>query len=264
MTPDAEDYWSQARRFTTARIGLGRSGLAVPTRALLDFQLAFARARDAVQSEIDYEALSKEGSLGNCLHVRSEAVDRPTYLLRPDLGRRLSAESARRLERLRSDEGFDVAFVIGDGLSAGAANRYAPELINQCRAELADFSIAPIVVASHARVALADRIAMLLNARLAVMLLGERPGLTTAESLGIYLTWRPTLETQDSGRNCISNVHEEGLSCRAAANMTIWLIREAARLGLSGIKLKENVVKRGGDALTISSSIPALADSKAQ
>lgn len=253
MNPPSDYIWDRVRQFTTARIGLGRAGTAIPTAALLDFQLAFAKARDAVGVPLDIAAVCN--SLAETAAVRSRASDRKTFLLRPDLGRLLDEESVGRLKKLHRDDGYDLAIVIGDGLSAGAAELYAPKVLAECRSHLDGWTIAPIVVASQARVALADHIGETLGARMAMILLGERPGLTTAQSLGIYLTWNPRVGTQDSARNCISNVHETGMNCTVAARAAAWLVKEATRLKVSGVSLKMDATS---PALTDRCSRPAL------
>ncbi len=253
MSDAQDDYWLSMRWFTSARIGIGRSGCAIPTNAVLDFQLAFARARDAVHAPLDGTGLALAMAPAHCLHVRSRAQDRASYLLRPDQGRLLSDDSAALVAESRVDAGFDLVFILADGLSAGATERYAPAVIDHCRAGLAHVSIAPPVIATQARVALGDHVGELLNARMAVILIGERPGLTAAESLGIYLTWHPRVGTLDSARNCISNVHDGGLRVRPAADMTVWLIREAMRLRLTGVGLKEN----SGQGALAAPTVPA-------
>lgn len=237
---NARDLWHQMRQLTSARIGIGRAGVSVPTKPLLDFQLGFARARDAVHTRLNVESLARAASPSECVLVSSLAADRATYLLRPDLGRTLNDESAALLACHASDDGYDLAFVIGDGLSAGASQRYALDIIARCADSLSSFRIAPLVVASQARVALADHVAEVIGARSVMILLGERPGLTTAESLGIYFSWNPRVGMPDSDRNCISNIHNTGLHPQIAARMACWLVREASRLKLSGVMLKED------------------------
>ena len=239
-----ELFWREMRAFTQARIGLGRSGTALPTRALLAFDLAAARARDAVHQPLDTVLIGREAGL-DCLLVESRVPDRATYLRRPDLGRRLSERSAALLHERAGGSGPDVAFVIADGLSASAAADYAMTVVNACRAGLRDLAIGPLVVARQARVALADEIGEIMAARLVVILLGERPGLAVANSLGLYLTWAPRVGTPDSRRNCLSNIHAAGLMPETAGRTATWLIREAFRLRLSGIDLKENAGEDG-------------------
>jgi len=174
------------------------------------------------------------------LAVHSRAQDRHSFLLRPDLGRRLEPTSLHRLEQHKRVKPIDLLLVIGDGLSALAIERHALPLLDAVRELLpADWQIGPLVVAEQARVALADEIGETLGARLVAMLIGERPGLSSPDSLGIYLTYNPSLNCNDSNRNCISNVRPEGLSYTSAAQKLIWLCREARRLKLSGVNLKD-------------------------
>jgi ethanolamine ammonia-lyase small subunit len=235
------DPWQQLKSFTRARIALGRVGSSVPTKEVLDFGMSHAMARDAVHCPLDVESfcggLHESGF--ETLRVKSAAPDRASYLLRPDLGRKLSAASAKRLrDEARKD--LDILFVVGDGLSSLAIANHATPVLECLRALMpAARSEAPVVVATQARVALSDQIGELLRARVVVMLIGERPGLTSPDSLGIYITYAPRAGRQDSERNCISNVRPEGLNYLAAARKTLWLVNEALRLKLSGIGLKD-------------------------
>lgn len=238
---DRRDPWAQFRTVTQARIGLERSGDGLPTAALLDFQLAHAHARDTVHGVVDFERLASEiEPTLPALQVHSAARDRATYLRRPDLGRRLNPASAALLDAERAEEAYDVVFVIGDGLSSAAVNEHALPTLFASLALLADWKTAPVVLAGQARVALGDEICRRLNARLCVILIGERPGLSVADSLGVYLTWSPQIGQKDSGRNCISNIHPHGLTYAQAAHKLVWLMSEAHRLGLTGVGLKEN------------------------
>lgn len=232
------DPWTALRAATPARIGLGRSGDALPVRDVLEFQLAHARARDAVHRPLDAEAirLAVEGAVV----VHSAAADRATYLRRPDLGRTLDAEGRAALEAARPEGGWDAVFVIADGLSPVGVQRHAVPLLQACMARLAGWSIAPTVVAIQARVALGDEIGELLGARLCAVLIGERPGLSVADSVGAYLTYGPRRGRRDSERNCISNVHAAGLSYDAAADMLAWLMTEARSRRLTGVGLKDD------------------------
>jgi len=227
----------QLRNFTSARVGLGAAGVSLPTREVLAFQLAHARARDAVHAELDIPALARE--LGDFVTAHSEAHDRATYLRRPDLGRRLDTESRRRVQEKSGH--FDVAFVIADGLSAQAVQRHAPRILELALPELnaAAWRIAPLVVVQQGRVAIGDEIGQLLGADLAVVLIGERPGLSSPESLGIYLTWEPRAGRTDAERNCISNIHADGLSYPAALQRLVFLLTESRRRCLSGVRLRE-------------------------
>lgn len=230
----ALDPFARFRAATRARIGLGRSGDALPTAALLDFQLSHAKARDAVHGAVDWDALEAEMPQP-AIRVKSQAGDRSTYLRRPDLGRRLHPDSATLL----SKGDWDVVVVVGDGLSAAAVQTWAPQLVWALNVRLNGLSVAPLVLAEQARVALADPIGEALGARLSVMLIGERPGLSVADSLGVYMTHGPRSGRRDSERNCLSNIHAHGLSPAAAADKLVWLITQSLRLGLSGVGLKE-------------------------
>lgn len=233
------ELWARLRRTTPARIGLGRVGHALPLGEVLDFQLAHARARDAVHAALDTAALEAELAPLPVLNVESDAPDRATYLRRPDLGRQLSARSAAMLAGHGGR--CDVVFVIGDGLSATGVQAGAPHLLKACAAELGNLSIGPVVIASQARVALGDPIGEALGARICVMIIGERPGLSVHDSLGIYMTYAPRPGRSDAERNCISNIHGAGgLSPQAAARTLGWLLREALRRELSGVSLKDD------------------------
>jgi ethanolamine ammonia-lyase small subunit len=226
------------REFTPARVDLGRTGHSVPTSELLDFQLAHAKARDAVHLPLDLHSLVLELKQKNipCVALASEARDRFTYLHRPDLGRRLNAESRERLAPLKST--YDAVFVIADGLSALAVHRHAVPLLELILANL-DWKIAPTAIVEQARVGIGDEIGELLGAKLGVVLIGERPGLSSPDSLGIYLTWQPRHGRTDAERNCISNIRAEGLSYELATHKLLFLMTESQRLKLSGVHLKE-------------------------
>jgi ethanolamine ammonia-lyase small subunit len=231
------DLWATLRRHTSARIGLGRAGDSVPTARLLEFEAAHAAARDAVHTPIDLAALRGRLDGLPTVTVRSAAADRSHYLQRPDLGRRLDPECAALL----GPGLFDVAFVITDGLSARAVHDHAAAVLLATLEQLPGWSVAPVVLASQGRVALGDEIAELLGAALVVVLLGERPGLSAADSLGIYLTADPRVGRTDAERNCISNVRPpEGLGYAAAAGKLVHLMREARRLGITGVGLKDD------------------------
>jgi ethanolamine ammonia-lyase small subunit len=231
---------------------LGRAGNSVPTAPLLAFNLSHAQARDAVHHPLDTEALHEQLRAQNfrTLDVHSAAPDREHYLRRPDLGRRLSEESRTALAQL-PEESPDVVFVIGDGLSAFAASRQAIPLLQAVTPQLAGWTMAPVVVARQARVALGDEIGELLNAKIVVMLIGERPGLSSPDSLGIYITYGPKVGCSDAQRNCISNVRPEGLDYPRAAHKLHYLLTHARRLGLTGVGLKDD-----SDALLAATSSP--------
>lgn len=234
MNDVTRDVWARWRSTTKARIGLGRSGDALPTAPLLEFQAAHSRARDAVHGAVDFAALAETLQPHPTIRVRSQAIDRATYLRRPDLGRRLDPASADSL----APGGYDLALVIADGLSACAVETHAAAVTKLCLEKLSDWRIAPIVLAEQARVALGDEVGERLNAATVAVLIGERPGLSVADSLGIYLTWAPRSGRADSERNCISNIHAAGMSHAAASDLLVWLLREAKRRQLSGIGLK--------------------------
>jgi len=234
--------WPALRRATPARIGLGRSGAGLPTAAHLDFQLAHARARDAVHAVFepsriaaDIKALGREAVL-----LRSAAGDRLTYLRRPDLGRRLAAESRERLAaRPPGPPGpIDIVLVIADGLSAAAVHAHAAALLRATLARLGPaLRIGPIAIVEGGRVAIGDEIGGLLGADMAVVLIGERPGLSAADSLGVYVTWQPAPGTADAARNCLSNIRPQGLPIDEAAERLVALLGQARRHRLTGVAL---------------------------
>jgi ethanolamine ammonia-lyase small subunit len=230
------------RHLTPARVGLGRAGASLPTSALLEFTLDHARARDAVHAELDSSAIAAGlDALGlQTLQVSSCAQIRKDYLRRPDLGRKLDAAAQ---DLLASDRRVpcDLAVVIGDGLSPSAVNAHAVELMRNLmpRLESGGIALGPVVVALGARVALGDEIGALLGARMAVMLIGERPGLSAPHSLGVYLTFAPKAGCTDAMRNCVSNIHASGLSYDVAAFKIAWLVREGLTRQLTGVTLKD-------------------------
>lgn len=243
-----EQPWASLRRYTAARIGLGRAGASVPTAAHLAFQQAHAEARDAVHAPLDVEALlSGLRELGEApLWVQSRATDRAVYLQRPDLGRRLGDESATALAALQLPE-TDLAFVLADGLSALALQRQALPLFIALRERLLQgggWTWAPPVIATQARVAIGDEVGALLKSRCVVVLIGERPGLSAPDSLGVYFSWAPHLGLVDAQRNCISNVRPEGLTPAAAAAKLHALLSLARTCQLSGVALKDEEDER--------------------
>lgn len=226
------DPWASLRATTRARIGLGRTGDAPSLDHMLAFQLAHARARDAVHTPLDTAAIAQAIRPNRSVVVRSQAPDRVTYLRRPDLGRVLDPDA-----KLPAGP-WDVVFVIADGLSPIAVQRHAPPLLHACLARLEGWSIGPILIATQARVALGDEIGARLNAQLCPVLIGERPGLSVADSLGVYLTYEPRPGRLDLERNCISNIHPDGMSYQSAADMLVWLMTEARHRKLTGVDLK--------------------------
>jgi ethanolamine ammonia-lyase small subunit len=240
------------RELTPARVGLGRAGASLPTEALLEFTLDHARARDAVHAAFDVPAIIPGlGDLGlEALEVSSRAGNRKDYLRRPDLGRKLDQPS-RDLLASRSAGSCQLAIVVGDGLSPTAVNAHAVELVRHLIARLAAdrIEIGHAVVASGARVALGDEIGAIIGARMIVMLIGERPGLSAPDSLGAYLTFAPKVGLTDADRNCVSNIHGAGLNYDEAAFKIAWLIREGLTRQSTGIALKDE--SGGGSAARI-------------
>jgi len=279
------DPWQMLRRFTAARIALGRTGVSQPTSAQLDFQLAHARARDAVHLALDVDLLRRDieaawPEAGPCIVLHSAAADRNVYLQRPDLGRRLDEASRTVLagqagsgavpdrtakgdavEPLRDGaaaggaEGvdaagvpdasgarpYDVAFVVADGLSALAVAQNAAPFLGVLRARIAaeGWTVAPPVIVQQGRVAVGDEVGALLGAQVVVVLIGERPGLSSPDSMGLYVTWAPRVGLTDERRNCISNVRPAGQSDEEAAGRLYYLLAEARRRRLTGVELKD-------------------------
>jgi ethanolamine ammonia-lyase small subunit len=235
-----QDPWAALRSLTAARIGLLRSGASLATKPLLEFQLAHARARDAVHEPLDEARLLADlGTLGlPVLTVASAAADRRQYLMRPDLGRTLAPAAVRMLASHAGD--YDVAFVVSDGLSARAVQAHAAPLLATTLPELAgEWRIAPLTFVRLGRVAIGDVVAASLNASIAVMLIGERPGLSAPDSMGAYLTWQPTPRTTDAERNCISNIRPEGIGYADAAFKLVHMLRAMRTQRLSGVRLKD-------------------------
>lgn len=234
--------WTNLRRLTPARIALGRAGVSLPTSEHLAFQLAHARARNAVHHALDFKGLEARLTerWGKPWHVSSKAHDRASYLQRPDLGRRLRPAAAKHL-KANSEGPYDLALVIADGLSAFAIERNVAPFLEAFlpHVERSGWTRAPLILAEQARVALGDEIGQIIGARLIVVLIGERPGLSSPDSLGIYLTFAPRIGLTDADRNCISNVRAEGLSYEEAAYKLHYLAAEALRRGLSGVNLKD-------------------------
>jgi ethanolamine ammonia-lyase small subunit len=233
----SEDSWAALRQHTAARIALGRSGASLPTREVLAFEQAHAQARDAVLVPLDADALQAELEADGwrVLRVHSRAADQAAYLARPDWGRRLGTDSLAALE---AKGGADLVLVLSDGLSAIALQRHAAPLLRELRPLLQGLKLAPLVIASRARVALADEVGERLGARIAVSLIGERPGLSSPDSLGAYLTHEPRVGRNDAERNCISNIRPQGLGYAEAAAQLDALLRIALAAGRSGVALR--------------------------
>ena len=240
------DPWQALRQFTAARIALGHTGVSQPTSAQLDFQLAHARARDAVHQSLDSARLAAAleaawpGSASPLL-LHSAAENRNVYLQRPDLGRRLAAPSRARAHAARGDSAFDLSIVIADGLSALAVMQHAAPLLRSLSTLLApeSWTAAPLAIVEQGRVALGDEVGELLGAKIVVVLIGERPGLSSPDSMGLYITWAPRIGLTDERRNCISNVRPAGLGYEDAAHKLHYLLTEARRRQLTGVGLKD-------------------------
>ena len=242
MSGPDDDLWRRLAALTPARIGLGRAGAGLPTHEVLKFGLAHAQARDAVHTPMDAAAVAAEiERLGwPTVTVTSQAPDRATYLRRPDYGRRLSAESRTVLAEAAS-EPVDLALVVADGLSARAVHEGAGPMLAAFKpyADKAGWRLAPVVIATQARVALGDAAGEALKARALAVLIGERPGLSSPDSLGLYVTFEPRPGRSDAERNCISNVRPAGLSHDLAAFKLDWLLTQAFSRGLTGVGLKD-------------------------
>lgn len=268
-----ENAWERLKAFTDARIGLGRAGVSLPTSKLLAFQLAHAQAQDAVHCPLEVEtlanALSKALNLSEApLLVHSHAQDRAMYLQRPDYGRRLNEESREKLQQAAaSQQRYDLAVVIVDGLSALAVQQNSTPFLRALYQMLSsdgyDWQLAPLTIVEQGRVAIGDEVGALLNADAVLVMIGERPGLSSPDSLGLYMTWAPEPGLKDDRRNCISNVRPAGLQVKEAARRFFLLLKEARQLKVSGVKLKdrsEDNVLEGESGATGSTSNFLVAD----
>jgi ethanolamine ammonia-lyase small subunit len=250
MTGAGEISWPGLRRATPARVGLRRTGAALTTADHLDFQLAHARARDAVYARLDTECIIAElGEIGfDSIRLRSAATDRFTYLRRPDLGRRLDGGSRQLLaERPRATT--EVVFVIADGLSATAVNSHAVALLKAVSKHSGPemTRVGPVAVVEGGRVAIGDEIGGLLEADLVAVLIGERPGLSAADSLGVYITWQPAPGTPDAARNCLSNIRPQGLPITEGAKALLRLLAGARHYRMTGVELSRRLSEYRGD-----------------
>lgn len=255
--------WRRLRELTDARIGLGRVGGSLPTAAQLAFQMDHARARDAVHMALDTERLMPEldERFALALRLHSQAADRSEYLRRPDLGRRLSEASRQELARLPAGS-CDVSICVVDGLSARAIHEQAIPFLDAALPEIERLGLSPgpVALVEQGRVAIGDPIGEALGARMSVVLIGERPGLSSPDSLGLYFTWAPRAGRRDSERNCISNIRPRGLSYANAARLLAYLMRQAQALGASGVVLKDDseVDSRLGDGRTGNFLLPPV------
>lgn len=261
--PVVRNPWGALRRFTEARIALGRAGISLPTAPQLAFQRAHAEARDAVHLPLDGDAVARAlAERGHeAVRLHSAARDRSVYLRRPDRGRRLDDASRRALRdrfgdpEAGRDAAFDVAFVVADGLSALAVHAHAVALLDAVGAALpaAGWRVAPVALVEQGRVAIGDEIAAAMGAAMVAVLIGERPGLSAADSLGVYFTFDPGPGRTDAERNCISNIRRAGLGYAEAAHTLLYLMTEARRRGYSGVALKDEA---GGAPTAVETASP--------
>jgi ethanolamine ammonia-lyase small subunit len=238
-----KDEWASLRSFTNARIALGRTGVSVPVQEALQFKMAHAHARDAVFSHLEKDKIFAALQVFQqpVFFLQSKAADRHVYLQRPDLGRSLNNDAVTKLSNFKS-KGYDICISIADGLSSTAVNMNAVQLLILLMPLLQEIklTVAPFCIVEEARVAISDEIASLLKTKISLIFIGERPGLTAADSMGAYLTYNPLIGLTDESRNCISNIRPEAMNYDIAANKIFYLIRESLRLKMSGVALKDN------------------------
>ncbi len=255
-----ENPWAALREYTDARIGLGRAGVSIPTQESLNFQLAHAQAQDAVHLPLDVETvieqlenanlnLNQKQEIFTPILLHSQAVNRTTYLQRPDLGRRLDKKSIEILKKVNTlkDEKYDLSIVVVDGLSSLAikenASIFIKKLLEALNFDNQDWNLAPITIVQQGRVAIGDEVGQILNSKTTIVLIGERPGLSSPDSMGLYLTYNPKVGLTDESRNCISNIRIEGLSYEEAIKKAMYLLKESRRLELSGVNLKDRTTE---------------------
>jgi ethanolamine ammonia-lyase small subunit len=235
------DHWEFLKKLTAARIALGHTGVSLPTKELLSFRLAHAQARDAVYSGLDKHkiVLQLSGSGFDFLEIKSTSTSRNEYLKNPNTGKKLDKDSIELIGHISGT--YDLCFIIADGLSATSVNEHAVEVIRILHSKLKKlhWSIAPVLVAEQARVALSDEAGSLMKAEIVVMLIGERPGLSSPDSMGAYLTYKPAPGLTDERRNCVSNIRPEGLSYYFAAEKLFYLLTEMKTRKISGVQLKD-------------------------
>ncbi|AXX90213.1 ethanolamine ammonia-lyase [Arcobacter suis] len=249
-----ENPWALLKDYTDARIGLGRSGVSIPTSHSLAFQLAHAQAQDAVHLPLDVENIVEQLIVNDInkktspILLHSQAINRTTYLQRPDLGRRLDKNSSEILKKIKANDNtfYDLSIVIVDGLSSLAIKENAINFIKKLMIALKEdkqkWNLSPFSIVQQGRVAIGDEVGELLKAKISIVLIGERPGLSSPDSLGLYLTWNPKVGLSDASRNCISNIRSEGLSYEEAVKKTMYLLKESRRLELSGVNLKDRTI----------------------
>ncbi len=236
-----EDYWQELRNYTHARVAMGRAGNAMPTSEVLKLRIAHAMARDAVRSEMDVNFLSdKLHQLGfNAQQVKSQAIDRLDYIRHPHKGRLLHEQSRRKLESLQMEK-TDLCIIFADGLSADAVNIHAIPFLDLLLKDLIYWNIAPVILVEQGRVGVSDPIGEALKAKISLILLGERPGLSAPTSLGAYITYMPQSGNTDEKRNCVSNIQPSGLSYQQAVAKISYLLHEMRSKQISGVNLKDN------------------------
>lgn len=236
------NLWDKLKEFTSARIAIGRTGNSIPVKNSLEFKLAHAHARDAVYSKLDSEKLQHDLEVHKLpvIHLKSQAVYREQYLQRPDLGRRIDEEAYNLLKPHKGN--YDIAIIIADGLSATAINQNTVPLLEILipAFTMAKFSIAPLCLIEQGRVAIGDDVGAVLNAKLSLILIGERPGLSAADSMGAYITYSPKPGLTDESRNCVSNIRPQGLTAHLAAEKIFYLVQQAIRRQLTGVQLKDD------------------------
>ena len=249
-----ENPWALLKDYTDARIGLGRSGVSIPTFHSLAFQLAHAQAQDAVHLSLDVENIVEQLFVNDInketspILLHSQAINRTTYLQRPDLGRRIDKNSSEILKKIKANDNtfYDLSIVIVDGLSSLAIKENAINFIKKLMTALKEdkqkWNLSPFSIVQQGRVAVGDEVGELLKAKISIVLIGERPGLSSPDSLGLYLTWNPKVGLSDASRNCISNIRSEGLSYEEAVKKTMYLLKESRRLELSGVNLKDRTI----------------------
>ena len=250
-----ENPWAILKDYTDARTGLGRTGVSIPTSHSLVFQLAHAQAQDAVHLPLDVEYVIEQLENINLnkkiftpILLHSQATNRTVYLQRPDLGRRLDKKSIETLKKVNSlkDEEYDLSIVIVDGLSSLAIKEnstiFIKKLVEALNFDSQDWNLSPFTIVQQGRVAVGDEVGELLKAKISLVLIGERPGLSSPDSMGLYLTYNPKVGLTDVSRNCISNVRLDGLSYEEAVKKTMYLLKESRRLELSGVNLKDRTI----------------------
>ncbi len=236
-----KDAWHLLTQYTNARIAMGRAGTSLPTHEVLQLRMAHSQAKDAINSEIDVNSLTEifKAQGLDTLFVQSQVTDRNDYLRNPNKGRLLNYASERLLQSSKTDK-RDLCIIVADGLSATAVNIHAEKIIELLLPQLPDWTLTPIVIAQYSRVALSDAIGELLNARIALILIGERPGLSSPHSMGAYLTYQPQAGNTDERRNCISNIQPQGLVYEAATASIAYLLKAMLVKQISGVQLKDD------------------------